>query len=242
MSSLPYPHIVSRSTWLESRRQHLAREKQLTRLHDEVMAERRALPWVLVDKTYLFQGARGDVPLSDLFSNRSQLVLYHFMFGPGWEQGCKSCSFLMDHIEGARRHFEHHDLSFAAVSRAPWKQIDVFQKRMGWTFPWVSSFENDFNRDYHASFTEDEIKRGGATYNYAKTEPDSIMDEMPGLSVFAKDSKGRIFHTYSTYTRGLDILIGAHNYLDLTPKGRNENEIMDWVRHHDRYETASTTR
>ncbi|HRE81489.1 MAG TPA: thioredoxin family protein [Opitutaceae bacterium] len=235
---LPTPTLVSRTDWLDARRAFLAREKQLTQLHEQVMNERRALPWVRVEKDYRFRGSRGEVSLADLFSGRSQLVVYHFMLGPDWDQGCKSCSFLMDHVDGARRHFEHHDLSFAAVSRAPWQKIDAFQRRMQWTFPWVSSFENDFNRDFHVSFTPEEIEQGGVPYNFKVAGPGDLFDEMPGASVFVRDAQGTVYHTYSTYTRGLDFLIGAHHYLDLTPKGRNERHTMDWVRHHDRYETA----
>jgi predicted dithiol-disulfide oxidoreductase (DUF899 family) len=206
-------------------------------VRDELSRQRRALPWVKVDKAYVFDGPNGKETLAELFGGRSQLIVYHFMFGPGWEQGCPSCSLLADHFDGAVVHLAQRDVTFLAVSRAPLPQIEAFKKRMGWKFKWVSSFENDFNRDYHVSFTKDEMDKGEVYYNYALTKFPS--EEAPGASVFAKDAGGTIFHTYSTYGRGLDILIGAYNYLDLVPKGRDEDALpwsMAWVRHHDRYE------
>jgi predicted dithiol-disulfide oxidoreductase (DUF899 family) len=194
------------------------------------------LPWVEVDKHYVFEGARGKQTLADLFAGHSQLIIYHFMFGPGAQEGCKSCSFLADHIDGANLHLAHHDVTLMAVSRAPWRELQPFKRRMGWQFDWVSSFGNDFNYDYHVSPTAEEIAAGKFTYNFV--ECDCSGGECPGISVFYRDASGTIFHTYSTYARGGDIFIGAHNYLDLTPTGRNEGPIMHWVRHHDRYDDA----
>jgi predicted dithiol-disulfide oxidoreductase (DUF899 family) len=231
------PHkSVSREEWLAARKAHLAKEKEFTRLRDRLSAERRELPWVKVEKIYVFDGPDGQEALADLFEGRSQLIVYHFMFGPGWEQGCPSCSFLSDHIDGARVHLAHRDVTLLAVSRAPLPQIEAFKQRMGWRFKWVSSHGNDFNRDYHVSFTPDEMASGKVYYNY---EQDTFpSEEAPGASVFYKDDAGDIFHTYSCYARGLDMLVGAYNYLDLVPKGRDEGELpwtMAWVRHHDRY-------
>jgi predicted dithiol-disulfide oxidoreductase (DUF899 family) len=232
------PHkVVSRAEWLAARKAHLAQEKKFSKARDELARQRRELPWVKVEKQFVFDAPGGKESLSDLFAGRNQLIVYHFMFGPGWEQGCPSCSLLADHFDGAVVHLAQRDVTFLAVSRAPLPQIEAFKKRMGWKFKWVSSFENDFNRDYHVSFTKDEMDKGEVYYNYALTKFPS--EEAPGASVFAKDAGGTIFHTYSTYGRGLDILIGAYNYLDLVPKGRDEDALpwsMAWVRHHDRYE------
>jgi predicted dithiol-disulfide oxidoreductase (DUF899 family) len=228
--------VVSRADWLAARKALLAKEKELTRLRDQLSAARRELPWVRVEKPYIFAGPEGKETLADLFAGRSQLIVYHFMFGPGWEQGCASCSFLADHIDGANLHLPHRDVTLLAVSRAPLARIESFKKRMGWRFKWVSSHGSDFNRDYHVSFTADELARGEADYNYRTGEFPS--DEAPGVSVFCKDASGAIFHTYSAYARGLDMLVGAYAYLDLVPKGRDEGGLpwtMAWVRHHDRY-------
>jgi predicted dithiol-disulfide oxidoreductase (DUF899 family) len=228
--------VVSRDEWLAARKQHLKKEKEFTRLRDKLSAERRELPWVKVEKNYVFDGPKGKETLADLFDGRSQLIVYHFMFGPEWEQGCPSCSFLSDHIDGSIVHLAHRDVTFVVVSRAPLPKIEAFKKRMGWRFKWVSSYGNDFNFDYHVSFTKDEMAKGKVYYNYDKNEFPS--DEGPGTSVFYKDGTGDIFHTYSSYARGLDILVGAYNYLDLVPKGRDEAELpwtMAWVRHHDKY-------
>src|SRR5712692_4267371 len=194
------PRIVSRDEWLVARKAHLAREKELTRLRDQVSAERRELPWVRVEKPYVFDGPDGKETLADLFDGRSQLVVYHFMFGPGWEEGCRSCSFLADHIDGALVHLAHRDVTLLAVSRAPLPQIEAFKQRMGWRFKWVSSCGNDFNRDYHVWFTKDEMATGKVYYNYEMREFPS--EEAPGISVFYKDETGDIFHTYSAYARG----------------------------------------
>ncbi len=237
MNTLESPTLVSRTEWLAARLQLAAREHEQTRRNDELAEERRRLPWVRVDKNYVFQGEAGSVTLPNLFEGRSQLFVYHFMLGPGWEEGCKSCSFLADHAEVARQHFEHHDLKFVAVSRAPYAEIATFRRRMGWGFDWVSSFGSDFNFDFHVSFTPEEMARGRGTYNYRESE--LPIDEMPGASVFAKNTAGEVFHTYSTYARGLDILLGTHNFLDLTPKGRDERTPMDWVQYHDRYEAVT---
>ncbi len=232
------PHkIVSREEWLTARRIHLAREKELTRLRDQLHAERRELPWVRVEKPYVFDGPNGKESLGDLFGGNSQLIVYHFMFGPDWQQGCPSCSFLADHIDGADMHLRHHDVSVVVVSRAPWPKIEAFKKRMGWKFKWVSSYANDFNFDYHVSFTAEDKASGKAYYNYETG--DYMFDELPGISVFLRDPADGVFHTYSAYARGGDILLGAYNYLDMTPKGRNETVIMDWIRHHDRYEGST---
>jgi len=231
------PHrIVSQDEWLATRKKYLKKEKEFTRLRDQLSAERRDLPWVKVAKSYVFDGPKGKEKLADLFEGRSQLVVYHFMFGPGWEQGCPSCSYLSDHIDGAAVHLNARDVTLLAVSRAPLPQIDAFKKRMGWRFKWVSSNGNDFNSDYHVSFTKDEMAKGKVNYNFDMREFPA--EEAPGVSVFYKDKTGAIFHTYSAYARGLDILVGAYNYLDLVPKGRDEAELpwtMAWVRHHDRY-------
>jgi predicted dithiol-disulfide oxidoreductase (DUF899 family) len=228
--------VVSQEEWLAARKQLLRQEKEFTRLRDQLSAERRELPWVRVDKEYVFDAPDGKETLADLFDGRSQLLVYHFMFGPGWEQGCPSCSFVSDHIDGANWHLPHRDVTLLAVSRASLARIEAFKRRMGWRFKWVSSYENDFNHDFHVSFTPDDMARGEVYYNYAMTEFPS--EEAPGLSTFYKDPSGAVFHTYSTYARGLDMLVGAYNYLDLAPKGRDEAALpwtMEWVRHHDRY-------
>ncbi len=235
-NEINHPRIVSETEWLVARKDLLTREKELTRLRDDVSRHRRELPWVKIDKEYLFDGPDGKETLADLFDGRSQLLVYHFMFGPGSEEGCKSCSYLADHFDGANWHVPHRDATFVVVSRAPLAEIEPFKKRMGWRFKWLSSHGNDFNFDYHVSATEDEKAAGKAYYNYRTDE--LMSDEMPGMSVFYKDENGDVFHTYSTYARGLDILVGTYKLLDLVPKGRGENpnSTMDWVRHHDRYD------
>ena len=230
------PKVVTRDEWLAARKRHLEKEKEFTRLRDELGRQRRELPWVRVEKEYVFDGPEGKKTLAELFDGRGQLIVYHFMFGPGWEQGCPSCSFVSDHIDGSVVHLSHRDVTLMAVSRAPLSQIEAFRKRMGWRFKWVSSNGNDFNFDYHVSFTKDEMAKGDVYYNYEMQKFGS--EEAPGVSVFYRDATGGIFHTYSAYARGLDILVGAYNYLDLAPKGRDEDGLthsMAWVRHHDRY-------
>jgi|HubBroStandDraft_6_1064221.scaffolds.fasta_scaffold252026_3 predicted dithiol-disulfide oxidoreductase (DUF899 family) len=231
-----HPNVVSHVEWLAARREFLAKEKEFTRLRDELSRQRRSLPWEKVEKRYQFDSNRGKVTLADLFAGRSQLIVYHFMFGPGWEQGCPSCSYVADHFDGSTIHLANRDTALAVVSRAPLEQIEAFRKRMGWKFQWVSSFESEFNFDYHVSFTPEEKANGKVYYNYAVGEFPS--EEGPGASVFTKDAAGDIFHTYSSYARGLDILMGTYNLLDLVPKGRDEDGLafsMSWVRHHDRY-------
>ncbi|WP_341704958.1 thioredoxin family protein [Ferrovibrio sp.] len=231
--------IVTREEWLEARRTHLRNEKALTRLHDMVRAERRALPWVKVDKEYRFETRQGHKTLAGLFGGNSQLIVYHFMLGPDWEAGCSGCSFLADHMDGANLHLRHHDVSLVAVSRAPLAKIEAYRQRMGWQFDWASSFGSDFNYDYHVSFTPEQLAAGDVFYNYTLTSRGH--DELHGISVFCRDESGAVFHTYSSYARGGDLLIGAHNYLDLTPKGRNERSTMDWMRRHDEYEAEPKT-
>jgi predicted dithiol-disulfide oxidoreductase (DUF899 family) len=234
---LQHSKVVSEAEWLTAREEYLTKEKEFTRLRDELSRQRRELPWKKVEKQYLFDGPNGQETLGGLFGKRSQLIVYHFMFGPGWSEGCKSCSLLADHFDGAAVHLANRDVTLAVVSRATLPEIEAFKKRMGWRFKWVSSFANDFNYDYHVSFTKEEMAKDKVYYNYDMMEFPS--DEAPGASVFCKDGTGDIFHTYSTYARGLDILVGAYNFLDLVPKGRDEDGLaftMSWVRHHDRYE------
>jgi len=228
--------VVSVAEWLVARKDLLTREKEFTRQRDALSAARRQLPMVKVEKDYVFEGPKGKQTLADLFDGRSQLIVYHFMLGPGWGEGCKSCSYLADHFDGANWHLPHRDVTFVVVSRAPFPEIQTYQKRMGWRFKWVSSHGNHFNFDYHVSFTAEDEKKNKAYYNYAESE--YINDELPGLSVFYKDDTGDVYHTYSTYARGLDILVGAYNFLDLVPKGRDEEHLeftMEWVRRHDDY-------
>jgi predicted dithiol-disulfide oxidoreductase (DUF899 family) len=228
--------VVSPTEWTNARTRLLQKEKEFTRLRDELSRQRRELPWEKVEKNYVFGAPTGKVTLADLFAGKSQLIIYHFMFGPGWEQGCPSCSYLADHFDGSLIHLANRDVTLAVVSRAPLAQIEAFKQRMGWQFRWVSSFANDFNHDYHVSFTKDEMANGKVDYNYEMMEFPA--EEAPGASVFYKNDAGEIFHTYSTYARGLDILVGAYNFLDLAPKGRDEAGLahtMAWVRHHDRY-------
>jgi predicted dithiol-disulfide oxidoreductase (DUF899 family) len=230
--------VVSQEKWIEARKALLAKEKELTRQRDELSRQRRELPWVNIDKNYVFDGPAGKQTLGQLFAGRNQLIIYHFMLGPGWEEGCKSCSYLADHFEGSLVHLANRDVTLAVVSRAPIAEIQAFQKRMGWQFHWVSSYDNTFNFDYHVSFTKDEVK-GEVGYNYGREVFPS--EEAPGISVFYKNPSGEIFHTYSTYARGLDHLVGVYNLLDLTPKGRDEDGLaftMAWVRHHDRYDQS----
>jgi predicted dithiol-disulfide oxidoreductase (DUF899 family) len=231
------PAVVSEDKWLAVRKELLREEKELTRLHDKIAAKRRELPWVKVDKAYSFDSPAGPVSLADLFNGRSQLAVYHFMLGPGWDEGCKSCSFIADHLVPTIPHLQARDVTLAVISRAPLAEILPFKKRMGWSFNWVSSNRNDFNFDYHVSFTEEELARSTVYYNYGLQG--FPHEEAPGFSVFAKDAKGDVFHTYSTYGRGVEQFMGTYTILDLVPKGRDEDPVdpgMDWVRHHDRYD------
>lgn len=225
--------IVSQEAWLDARKALLAREREMTHALDALRAERRALPWVRLDKTYTFTGPDGEVTLGELFAGRSQLAIYHFMLAPGDAQPCSGCAFTLDHVDAARQHFENADLAFAAVSRAPIAEIEAARRRMGWSFPWVSSGESDFNYDFAVSFTPEDRAAGRAIYNYGT--PIRQSDDMFGVSVFVRDASGTVFHTYSTYHRGTELLMGAFNWLDLAPKGRNEQGTMSWVRLHDRY-------
>ena len=229
--------VVSHDEWVKARQRFLVREKAFTRERDAVSRERRELPWEKVEKEYVFDGPRGKETLADLFAGKSQLIVYHFMLGPEWSEGCKSCSFLADNYDGIGVHLAHRDVSFVTVSRAPLAKIEAYKKRMGWRFKWVSSFGSDFNADFQVSATPEELANGTAYYNYEKTTFPS--DERPGASVFARNPAGEVFHTYSTYSRGLDMLIGAYHFLDLVPKGRDEAGLdysMAWIRHHDKYE------
>ena len=236
-SKMEHPRVVSRDEWLTARKKLLAKEKQLTHQRDALNAERRELPWTKVEKEYLFDGPNGKETLADLFAGRGQLIVYHFMFGPAWNEGCPSCSFNMDHTDGALVHLAQRDVTFVAIARAPLSKIEAFKKRMGWRFKWVSSYGTDFNYDYHVSFTKDEMTAGKVYYNFDLNEFPS--EEAPGISVFYRDPNGDVFHTYSSYARGTETVLGTYNYLDLVPKGRAEDGLaftMSWVRHHDRYD------
>jgi len=231
--------VVSREEWIEARKALLAKEKEWTRQRDALSAERRALPWVRIDKEYVFEGPSGRETLSDLFAGRSQLIVKHFMFGPGWQDPCVGCSFESDNIDGAVIHLEHHGVAYVAVSRAPYAEIAAVHKRMGWRFRWVSSHGSDFNYDFNVSFTPEQIASGRTVYNYR--EGAMPIEEMSGRSVFCKDETGAVFHTYSSFARGGEVNLGAYGLLDATPEGRNETDrgnLSDWVRLHDRYDTA----
>ena len=234
---MPDNRIVSRDEWLVARKEHLAKEKAFTRLRDELSRERRALPWVKVDKEYVFDGPNGKETLGDLFDGRSQLIIYHFMYGPDWDEGCPSCSFWADNFNGIGIHLNHRDINLVAVSKAPLEKLNAYKKRMGWRFKWVSSFGSDFNHDYHVSFTADEMQRGEMFYNYQTGKLPS--EELAGISVFYKNRHADVFHTYSCYARGLEMLNGAYHYMDLAPKGRDEDGLphtMAWLRRHDQYD------
>jgi len=231
---MPGHKVVKRDEWLAARKRHLVKEKEFTKLRDELSRQRRELPWVRVDPEYVFDAPGGKETLSELFDGRSQLIVYHFMFGLDWSEGCKSCSFWADNFNGIVVHLAHRDVTLVAVSRAPLEKLEAFREWMGWGFKWVSSIGNDFNRDFHVSFTPEETK-GEVYYNYRMQRFPS--EEAPGISVFYRHADGEVFHTYSCYARGLDMLNGAYHYLDLAPKGRDEQgRIMAWLRHHDRYD------
>lgn len=235
------PHtIVSREQWIEARKAHLAREKEYTRVRDRLAEERRALPWVKVDRVYWFDGPNGKVTLADLFKGKSQLIVQHFMFAPDWDEPCKSCSLWADGFERLIPHLAARDTTLVAVSRAPLEKLGAFKRRMGWTFDWLSSANSDFNYDFAVSFTPDEIKSGAARYNFGTAGWAS--EEAPGISVFYRDERDDIFHTYSTFARGLDMMNAAYHYLDLTPLGRHEDGLpypMDWVRLRDQYQPST---
>jgi predicted dithiol-disulfide oxidoreductase (DUF899 family) len=227
--------VVSHEEWLKARLELLAAEKEFTRQRDALTRRRMAMPWERVEKSYQFEGPDGALSLTDLFDGRSQLIVYHFMLGPDWEEGCKSCSFWADNFDGIPIHLNHRAVTFTAVSRAPLAKIAAYKKRMGWSFPWVSSYGSDFNYDFHVSFTEEQLAAGKVDYNYGLVEG---YEEMPGLSVFSKNERGEVFHTYSCYARGIDMVNGAYQLLDLVPKGRDEDGFefsMEWVRRHDQY-------
>jgi predicted dithiol-disulfide oxidoreductase (DUF899 family) len=227
--------VCSKNEWLEARKELLRAEKDFTRLRDELSARRRALPWLRIEKTYSFDTTRGKETLSQLFRGKTQLVVYHFMFGPDWEAGCKSCSFWADNFNGIVAHLGQRDVGFAAISRAPLAKLQGFARRLGWSFEWASSLESDFNFDFHVSFEPDDV--GRADYNYRPLR--NPLSELPGISVFTRDARGALFHTYSTYGRGLDLMNTAYNYLDLVPKGRDEADLparMAWVKLRDLYE------
>ncbi len=229
--------VVSHEAWIEARKELLAKEKEFTKLRDQLSRQRRELPWEPVKEDYVFEGPGGPVKLSGLFDGRSQLIIYHFMLGPGWEAGCPACSFLSDHLDPAVVHLNHRDVSVVAVSRAPLDAIAAYKQRMGWDFRWVSSHGNSFNQDYNVSFSEEDIERGDVHYNYRDQRFPST--EAPGASVFYKDGDGHVYHTYSTFQRGLDMFLTAYHYLDIVPKGRDEDELpmsMAWLRRHDEYD------
>ncbi|HEV3157059.1 MAG TPA: DUF899 domain-containing protein [Candidatus Baltobacteraceae bacterium] len=233
--------VVTREEWLSARKRLLAKEKEFTHLKDDLSRRRRALPWVRVEKPYAFDTPTGKKTLAQLFEGTQQLLMQHFMLGPGWGEGCPACSFWADNFDGIDIHLKHRDVTFLVVSRAPLAEIEAYKKRMGWHFPWVSSFGSDFNFDYGVSFTPEALKQGKVSYNYA--EKDDLGEEMPGVSAFFKDDAGAVFHTYSCYERGLDQLNGAYQYLDLTAKGRDEDGLpypTAWLRRHDAYEVSTS--
>ncbi len=237
MANAPAPRIVSREDWLLARKALLAKEREVTHLRDRLNAERRALPWVRVEEDYVFQSIDGPTSLADLFDGRSQLVIQHFMLTPGSDHICSGCAGSADGVDAARRHFENADLAFAAVSRASVEEIEAAKRRMGWTFRWVSSGGTTFNYDYGVSFTPEQVASGTTGYNYATTP--YAAEELHGVSVFAKDATGQVFHTYSTYSRGSETLFSPFSYLDLVPKGRNETGTMSWVKLHDEYDDGA---
>ena len=229
--------VVSHEEWILSRKALLAKEKEFTRLRDELSQQRRDLPWERVEKAYVFDGPDGKETLADLFAGKSQLIVHHFMLGPGWDAGCPSCSFWADNYNGIGIHLENRDISLLAISRAPLASLEAYKQRMGWSFKWVSSFETDFNFDFSASFTPEEVANGTAFWNYRWQKPGST--EVVGFSAFYKEPDGQIFHTYSCYQRGVDMINGAYHFMDLAPKGRDEADqrpTMAWLRRHDEYE------
>ena len=235
VSPIKNPRVVPHEQWVTERVAFIAKEKELTRLRDELSRQRRELPWEKVTKSYVFDGPRGKETLAELFEGRSQLVVYHLMFGPSWDEACTSCSFWADNFNGIDIHLAHRDITFLAISRAPLPKLEAYKKRMGWSFKWVSAGESDFNYDFQVSHNPEAARNGTTYYNYGTGV--KVGEEMPGVSVFYRDRNGDIYHTYSTYSRGIDFLNGAYNYIDLTPKGRDEGtQIMSWLRRHDQYE------
>lgn len=231
--------VVGHEDWIKARTELLAKEKEFTRARDELNRFRRELPWEPVEEEYVFEGRDGPKTLADLFEGRSQLVVYHFMFAPEWEAGCRGCSFWADSFNGAIPHLTQRDVSFVAISRAPLEKLQAFAQRMGWTFKWVSSAGNDFNYDFQVSFRPEDLQRGTAVYNYAPADPGSKSSDMPGFSVFQLEDAVTVYHTYSTFARGLDPLNVAYQILDLVPKGRDEAGLphpMSWVKLRDQYE------
>jgi predicted dithiol-disulfide oxidoreductase (DUF899 family) len=235
-TTIQKPRVVSHEQWATERVAFMAKEKEFTRLRDELSRQRRGLPWEKVTKPYDFEGPRGKETLAELFEGRSQLVVYHFMFSPSWDEACKSCSFWADNFNGIDVHLAHRDITFLAISRAPLPKLEAYKKRMGWSFKWVSAAGSDFNYDFNVSFDAEAAKNGTAYYNYGTGR--KVQEEMPGVSVFYKDRNGDIYHTYSAYSRGIDLVNGAYNYIDLTPKGRDEEvgKGMSWLRRRDQYE------
>ena len=236
MINLDNHRVVSKNEWIEARKVLLKKEKEFTVLRDQLSKQRRDLPWVAVDKEYVFDGPNGKETLSELFDGKSQLIVYHFMYDPNWDAGCPSCSFWADNFNNIIVHLNQRDVTMIAISKAPYNKIDSYKKRLGWDFKWVSSFDTDFNHDYYVSFTSEELEKKEGFYNFTIQDP--TVSELPGVSVFYKDQAGKIFHTYSAYARGIDILNNTYNYLDLVPKGRDEDGYefsMEWVRRHDEY-------
>jgi len=233
----PKHAVVSTEEWTRARKALLEKEKEFTHLREQLAEQRRALPWEMVEKEHIFEGPDGKETLPALFGDKSQLIIYQFMFAPEWEEGCPHCSFWADHYDAMLPHISQRDVSFVVASRAPLDKIKRFKQRMGWRFKWVSSAGADYNYDYQASFRPEDLKRGEAFYNYATVN--MKVSEREGISVFYKDENGAVFHTYSTYARGIDAVNPTYQFLDLTPKGRDENtkNPQDWVRHHDRYST-----
>jgi predicted dithiol-disulfide oxidoreductase (DUF899 family) len=239
---MPPSKVVSQEDWIAARKALLEKEKLHMRAGDALAAERRALPWVSIEKAYRFDTTNGPKTLAALFDGRGQLIVHHLMYAPDWSAACPGCSFQAEHIDGPAPHLERHDVRIVAVSRAPLDKLSAYKARMGWRFDWVSDQGGDFNRDFKVAFSEDEVGQGRIDYNFGtiQTDPRYIDRDLPGVSVFRKDAAGQVFHTYSTYARGLDALLGANHYLDITPEGRNDAAYPNWPRRHDEYDTAGT--
>jgi len=239
---MPSSRVVSQEEWIAARRALLEKEKRHMRQGDALAAERRALPWVKVEKAYAFDTTDGPKSLAELFDGRGQLIVHHLMYAPEWSAACPGCTFQAEHIDGPAPHLDRHDVRVVAVSRAPLDKLSAYKARMGWRFEWVSSHGDDFNHDFRVFFTEDEIAKGSIDYNFGTivADPRYLDRDLPGLSVFYKDEAGEVFHTYSTYARGLDALLGANHYLDVTPEGRNDGAYPNWPRRRDEYESATS--